>query len=943
MATSRRTHRRPAFEARAFSRITIVATTLALCGAAGLWAGQAAAKPVVAPSGVSPSAPVAQPGLPEVTTLRLYGDSVVCDGCILGQANRPATAGSDTVVDPNTGRVPEDPPYTDPRGPFSPLSAEAPDFDYVTWDPAWISERLGELNDPPLSEWACAGGLDEVSAASHIRANGVNASEKVWLRHWYEPTRLDKDLNADDCLSDENGDGIPDAPANPDPSNADEWYPAIMTELTYILTENELPIPDPEGDEVDDQAPRPFCGAAGSTRWVFPVGTFAAATNPLGPPEGQGLTSLDADFDGAIDMVNVTSERELANTLGLTIDFDGDGIVDDLDPAGPLSCDAMVVMHTDALTIGTDGMLQFLDHFVRLRAASDNSATLEVWYNGDLQPRLVSTIAMGQNTAALAGDVGPIPAQDRINAGGNNLGTVPRGPWFVYLDATDPGDNTATVIVGRALGAPCASMEAAPNQANLSPGGPWHLKRFYVDGHEYNVTGIQTCSPTELQYLSLRAPLPKVPVTIEQHSVRLQPYAPEASLVLPPPFNHEHTILEDVVVVGEEEIGPCPVFDPLANPFDPDPRPNIHYMGGPIGPVPPVLSDADGLVYTGRDPNRPVGPYDTFEDYLASHWFYVDEDVNPQMLGQLREKYGAIDPLAPGAGALEPFFFNEQMWSRPWNYTEFYLPDQSRFDECEADAYSVTTGFTNPTARWRLWSQPDGDVPDDVPPPPPDLVLDNTGFDPTTGQYGAPRRAGFVYDPDRMDPIYTSEEGVRLHGGWPRCPDGDCDGDDARPDVVFGAGDVLAMDVAGYPVEVPPYTDPFAPFNPQAPDAPRGDLLTFNPAYMDEFRNFGEPLRLLYQQLSNMSMNAREKVYQRAWYQPEYTTKIRDFDDCDTDLSFPAVMQEFTFLMMDTTDNPRAVPVPGSRLGFPVATGPASCRGRTRAGRCRRAASSATG
>ena len=35
-------------------------------------------------------------------------------------------------------------------------------------------------------------------------------------------------------------------------------------------------------------------------------------------------------------------------------------------------------------------------------------------------------------------------------------------------------------------------------------------------------------------------------------------------------------------------------------------------------------------------------------------------------------------------------------------------------------------------------------------------------------------------------------------------------------------------------------------------------------------------------------------------------------DDCDTDLSFPAVMQEYTFLMMDTTDNPSAVPVPGT-------------------------------
>ena len=1251
-------------EARVAVPAIAAAMALALCGAAGLWAGQASAEPSAAPSGAPSLASAAQLGLPEVTTLRLYGDSVICDSCILGQSNRPASAGADGVVDPNTGLVPEDAPYTDPRGPFSPLSGQAPRHDYVTWDPAWISERLG---DPDLQQdWDCANGLDEVSAASNIRAGGVNAAEKVWLRHWYEPTHLDKDLNADDCLTDDNGDGIPDAAPNPAPSNDDEWYPAIMTELTYLLTENELPIADPQGDEVDDQAPRPACGAAGGTRWVFPAGTFAEATDENGPLEGQGLTSLDVDFDGRVDMINVTSERELANDLGLTIDFDGDGVVDDLDPAGPLSCDAMVVMHTDATMIDGDGMLQFLDHYVRLVAANDNSATLEIWYNGDLLPRLVDSLSVGVGSAVLASDVGPIPPQDRIGPGGDNLGTVPRGAWFAYLDATDSGDDTATVIVGRALGAPCASMEAAPNVANLSPGGPWHLKRFYVDGHEYNVTAIQTCSPTELQYLTLRAPLPKVPATIEQHSVRLQPYGELDNLVLPPPFNHEHTILEDIVVVAEEEIGPCPVFDPLANPFDPEPRPNIHYMGGPIGPVPPVLSGADGNRYTGRDPNAPVGPYQGADFFFASRWFYVDEDVNPQMLGQLREKYGAgfVDirdlgsldlvfadfffPNAPdricqadgmggftcvddtgtvggsggvatgdfngdgnadavfarggffavpatnliclgdgagnfacsdvsadvndservavgdvnddgdldavfaniggvnrvclgdgaggfacsdvsadandsadvalafvdgdgnldavfanavgpnrlclgdgaggftcsdvsadafisdevalgdldgdgntdavfanilsanrvclgdglggfacsdvealsrptwgvalgdfdgdlvldvifanngaaderlcfgngdgtftcgpdldggdgtsgvavadleadgdidlvfstinapdracyneGAGTFacfdiagmnnsndvaiasfynpelpeDPFFFNEQMWTRPWNYTEFYLPDHTLFDECEADAYSVTTGFTNPTARWRLWSQPDDDVPDEVPPPPPDLVLDNTGYDPMTGQYGAPRRAGFVYDPDRMDPIYTSDSGVRLHGGWPRCPDGDCDGDDARPDVHFGAGDVLATDVAGLPVEVPPYTDPFAPFNPQAPDAPRGDLLTFNPAYMDEFRNFGEPLRLLYQQLSNGSMNAREKVYQRAWYQPEYTTKIRDFDDCDTDLSFPAVMQEFTYLMMDTTDNPLAVPVPGSRLGFPVATG----------------------
>ncbi len=903
-------------------RIPLAALLLAVFGGAGLWAGTVAAAPTVAPTGAPVAAPNTQAGLPELTTLRLYGDSVVCDGCIVGQANRPATAGSDTVTDPNTGRVPEDPPYTDPRGPFSPLSPEAPNFDFVTWDPAWISERLGEPS--VAADWDCANGIDEVSAASNIRAGGVNGAEKVWLRHWYEPTHLDKDLNADDCLTDNDFDGQPDAPVNPTPSNDDEWYPAIMTELTYLLTENELPIAGPTGDEVDDQAPRPTCGAAGATRWVFPVGTFAPATDPLAPAEGQGLTSLDADFDGDIDMINVTSERELAADLGLTIDFDGDGVVDDLDPAGPLSCDAMVVMHTDTEILEAGEMLQFLDHFVRLRSASGSSASLEIWYSGDLQPRLVATISLGQGSAALAGDVGPIPVQDRIGPGGDNLGTVPRGSWFVYLDATDAGDNTATVMVGRALGAPCASMEDGPNTANLSPGAPWFLKRFYVDGHEYNVVAIQTCSSTELQYLTLRAPLPKVPVTIEQHSVRLEPYAELDPLVLPPPFNHEHTILEDVVVVADDQIGPCPVEGASPNLFDPQPRPEILYMGGPVGPVPPILSDVDGNRYMGRDPNAPVGPYQGADFFFASRWFYVDEDVNPQMLGQLREKYGAEDPLAAGASGQEPFFFNEQMWTRPWNYTEFYLPNQSGFSElCEPDAYHVTTGFTNPTSRGRLWSQPDDDVPDNVPPTPPDLVVDNAQFDEGTGQYGAPQRAGFVYDPDRMDPVYTNDDGLRLHGGYPRCPDGDCTDASSRPDIVFGAGDVLATDPAGLPVEVPPYTDPFAPFNPQAPDAPRGDLLTFNPAYMDEFRNFGEALRLLYQQISNAGMNARQKVYQRTWYQPEYVTKLRETDDCDADLVFPAVMQEFTYLMMDTTDNPVSVPVPGSRMAFPIAVGAA--------------------
>jgi hypothetical protein len=116
----------------------------------GVGAGAMHAAPAAAPSGAPAAAPPAAPAAqaaPRLPAVRLYGDTVVCSSCDPGQANRPVTAGSDTVVDPNTGNVPEDAPYTDPEGPFNPLSEEAPEFDFVTWDPAWIYEAM---DDPAL-------------------------------------------------------------------------------------------------------------------------------------------------------------------------------------------------------------------------------------------------------------------------------------------------------------------------------------------------------------------------------------------------------------------------------------------------------------------------------------------------------------------------------------------------------------------------------------------------------------------------------------------------------------------------------------------------------------------------------------------------------------------------------------------------------------------------
>ncbi len=850
------------------------------------------------------------PQVLDFSTLRLHGYPALGHPDDAPYANRPAGPGSNSQDDPLTGLVPEEAPYTAGEGPFDPQSAEAPEMDWATWNPAWISERLAE---PSLrANWPALRGVDEVSAAANIRAGGINASQKVWLRHWYEPMHLDLDLNADGRLTSDEEDedyGAPLAPVNPTPSAIDEWYPAIMTEYSYMLVENDpLPLSRPRPAELGRSAPRPTCGRVGGTRIVFPVGISTSAADPAGAAQGQGLTSLDADFDGRLDMINVNDEAGLPAVLGgLRLDFDGDGVLDALNPDGqPLSCDEMAVLHTDAMTLRPGGRVQFLDHYVQVQSVTGNAALLDVYYTGDLVPRLIQRRSVAIGAAALAGDTGPLLVLGGV--GGTNLGTVPPGAWFVYVQDVDGDQDTAIVTVGRALGAPCASMQAAAGQSNLVPGGPYFLKRFYVDGHAYNVAAIYACNPSSFQYLTLRAPLPKVPVILETHSVRLQEHALRQALPLLPPFNHEHTVLDDV--------DEAPAFTDLT-PDQDEPRPLVLYMGSPVGPVPPVLGPGEDLPYRGRIAAAPVGPY---TDPRASRWLYNQEDTDPAFIGQLREKLGARAPqTAPQPGLPDRFFYNEQVFTLPWHYTEFVLPD---LDEgagagaYNADDVLVTTAFTNPTARWRRWRMPAGAVPPEVPPSPPDLAMDVT---PDNGfSLGAPRRAGFWFDPDIDDKLFYDASGLRIYGGQPGPTGEDCD--PRRPSIRFGAGDLDARDpISGsLPVEVPPYTDPFAPFNPQHPHAPRADSLTLNPAYLDEFRNFGEPLRGLYSQISSAGQNAREKVYHRLWYQPDYITKVRQADACERDLSFLALMQEFTYTYVDMTDQPTAAPVGTSRFAFPI-------------------------
>ncbi len=758
-------------------------------------------------------------------------------------------SGDLTARDPVTNAVPEDPPYTDPIAVFNPQSDQAPRRDSLTWNPIWMSE---------------AETMDENGAQglySGINTADINASEKVWFRMWYEPEHWDKDLNA-------NGELDRDADGNP---IIDEWYPAIMQEFTYLLMEGR-PL---------SQDPLPTYGPVGKTSFVFPIGVREADLND---PAGYGLTSLDADFDGLSDIVHVESEVTLYNTTGIAADFDGDGQLDPLDLDGNvLSGDELVVLKLDGLSIPVDGRVQFLEHYVELKGVFDSSVLIDIWYNGGLVPRKLDSLVLYVGDMALAGVQGPAQVIQAVQNGGTgtNMCDFPRGAFFVQLMSVDTLENSAHLMPGRALGATHSAMEDGPGVQDRRPGDPWFLKRFYVDGHEYNVVAIKTAGSgpiftdancdldddddgvlddypppadtSQFQFVTVRTPIPKVPVTIEQHSVALQDYpVPEpgresAALSVMPPYNYEHFIILDVQSSwSHQKIGPL------------------------VGPVPPILQDNGPIPY--------VGYGGTYNDPAEMHLFYLYEDRYDPFLGKLRERYAAGVPN--GQQQEREFWYVRQWFTLPWEYTELVLPDISGVN----DLYLVTSGFYAPQGEYNLYPG---------------------GAGPTTGG-----RLKFWFDPSTSNNLYLKHADDPSQG-WMRLY-----GRDSQ-----GPGDPTVTDPMSstYPVEVLPYTDPRAPFDPLSSQAPAKDILTLNPAYMNEFNHGGEPISSLYGQIAVEGNDAREKVFPRMWYEPQYLDKIL-YPDIE-EYIFPALMQEFTYMFLDTQDQPTHGQPGRSRFLFPMATG----------------------
>lgn len=143
-------------------------------------------------------------------------------------------------------------PYTDPAGPFDPRSPQAPVNDFITWNPAYMSETLA-MDDAEFF-------------AEAIAVNGRNANEKVFLRQWY-------------------------VPEYPEP-RGETWDPAervratqdIVKEYTFLLLDGE------------DQP----VSAAVQSSFVFP--TTYHSLDQSGTANSQiGLEGWDVNMDGRSD------------------------------------------------------------------------------------------------------------------------------------------------------------------------------------------------------------------------------------------------------------------------------------------------------------------------------------------------------------------------------------------------------------------------------------------------------------------------------------------------------------------------------------------------------------------------------------------------------------------------------------------------------------------
>ncbi|MGB2728478.1 MAG: PKD domain-containing protein [Halobacteriota archaeon] len=449
-----------------------------------------------------------------------------CTLRVYGYLNRGA--GAPGVVDVETNRHPENPPYTDPEAPFYPQAGESPRKDFITFDPIIMSHKnLDWDNTDPADHNDDNEQYGFYVYRQLIRNDGKDGSEKIFKRMWYEPTEWYKDEDRDSeldfvlirgeerkCWVNESElhdylvDGWMIKPSNSDDSCGDIYAPSIKQEFTYMML-------DASADK-----PQPLAAPTGTSTMMIPMASWI--------PDN-GIDSFDADGDvkKKPDAVRIESEE----SLEMDIDNDG-GVYEPLDPTPdePLSGDESLVLTAEKLGLTEGDELQFFDHKIVVKEVYGDHVVLRIYYQGETSPP-------GQLTDEKSFAEGETKffAHGFENTYGDAEGV--QGPFFVQATVIDSVENRVDIVVGRMFG---------NTYANIGANKYWDQKQFYVDGVCYNVVAIMTNGSDRLLYVTFRQKLPKVAVQIPNHSEDLVGWAPGVVLPEMSQYNMPHTIAVDV-------------------------------------------------------------------------------------------------------------------------------------------------------------------------------------------------------------------------------------------------------------------------------------------------------------------------------------------------------------------------------------------------------------
>ena len=307
------------------------------------------------------------------------------------------------------------------------------------------------------------------------------------------------------------------------------------------------------------------------------------------------------------------------------------------------------------------------------------------------------------------------------------------------------------------------------------------------------------------------------------------------------------------------------------------PRPTILYMGGPIGPVAPVLGAGESAAVrrAGTRTRRWARYDDPASERGGCTW---RRTTDPQRLGQLQEKFGACGRrtdigVAAGAGRvlLQRADRGRCRGTTRSSCCRTSWTTATTRRGATPDKYLVTSAFTSTRTRGgggggcrtRACRR-------SIPPDPPDLVAD---FTPDGGfPLGDARRAGFWFDPDEAEKLFMDSDGVRLYGGAP-----EREGYALRPGrgraCGWSAGDLRVTETCdGVSGGGPAVHGPVGAVQPAAPARAAGRLADLQPGVhgrVPQLRR-GRWRPGCTGSSSNGAQNAREKVYHRLWYEPEY-------------------------------------------------------------------------